>query len=145
MVGVCNIKKQFLLLDKPLNFTFEKKKDEESLGFQIATIKREDKTPLSFKIVIDKKDEEKDFYNSFTFKNYELYFDTSSLEVINVTKNGEVLTLSESSFLTLGENLKAGKYNITIYPIKNSEKTYLFINHLIPNLKSTIRISKEKI
>lgn len=140
-----HIKKQFLLLDKPLNFTFEKKKDEESLGFQIATIKREDKTPLSFKIVINKKDEEKDFYNSFTFKNYELFFDTSSLEVINVTKNGEVLTLSESSFLTLGENLKAGKYNITIYPIKNSEKTYLYINHLIPNLKSNIRISKEKI
>jgi hypothetical protein len=138
------IKRSFIKFDKPMQFLVEKKLSQESIGVQLA-VTDISKTSV-YAIDLNIKGIEpinRLLTTSFTFNNYRLHADTSQQKAIDISNKQEIY-LSETQFLTLGENLKSGLYTITVYPPPGIKNVYLLLNHILLGTKSKIRISKEE-
>lgn len=138
------LERNFIALDKPLQFKITKSYPEESLGFQLATQKNEAFKILPFRVDVQPIHAvSTKAYTSFTFHKYLLNADMTQEEATPLMHRNKTLSVSDPMYLNLGENLNIGEYTVTVYPPHISSKSYLFINHLILGTKAKLRISKE--
>lgn len=139
------MKRSFILFDRPMHFIVEKyTAQEETLGFQLGVNRAELLSSFPCDLNITAVSEgEINAYNKFSFSRYRLNFDTVYSSAISLMNQGEKLYLSPALYLTLGENVKPGRYRIIISPPKGISPAYLYMNHLILDQYDTMRVSKE--
>lgn len=143
----------FILFQKPLHFTLNKRIENESIGIELATpmtaLLGEDRVVEFF---VDISASNNSIFEEIlnqprdkrAYHRYQLFADISQQDVYNITNPKQKLSLSRSIYLTLGENLPKGKYTITIYPPQDLNQLYIFMNHIILGERSKIQISMER-
>ena len=138
------MKRSFITFDKPMQFIVEKKLLEESIGVQLAVADISKKGLYDINMTIEGAEPiEKLVTTSLTFKSYRLHADVTQQKAVDISRQHRDIQLSDTQFLTLGENLKSGLYIITLYPPKDLKDVYVLVNHILLGKKSKIRISKE--
>jgi len=138
------LKRQFIAFDKPMHFSFEKRGDDESIGLQLAVDAKEGSDALKFGIDLQAEQSFKNLsYASLSFNTYRAYADISQQKAGKITYNNQTLSVSDPIYTALGENLKPGRYMITVYPPKGVSKSYLYINHIALDKRAKTRINKE--
>jgi len=139
-------KRTFLSFTKPMHFRVKKDSTYSSIGIQLASPYKMSKTLSLFVEISDMNDSKNQIITKRTYKKYQLFADSKQLEALNITYPKQELHSSDMLYLTLGENLvNAEYYTITIYPPKELEHCYLFVNHITLGQKSRIQLNKEKL
>ncbi|MDF1881522.1 hypothetical protein JHD50_09445 [Sulfurimonas sp. MAG313] len=140
------IKRKFNIFTRPMQFEFMKMAKEETLGFQLVSSSITGDKALTFRVKIEgKKDKKSLVYDSITFKHYALSMKISKEPIDSIGSVNKGLFLSDSIYISLGEDLKERLYTITVYPPENSNKSYVFINHISLDKRASTRLSKEVI
>jgi len=139
-------KRTFLSFTQPIHFQVKKDSTYSSIGIQLASPYKMSKTLSFFVEINDINDTKNQITTKRTYKKYQLFADSGQLKALNITYPKQELHSSDMLYLTLGENLvNAEYYTITVYPPKEHQHCYLFINHITLGKKSKILLSKEKL
>ena len=139
-------KRTFIAFDKPLSFEVSKDAIDSTLNLQLATPHQSESNATEFFATIKKIDNNtNETKSSWSYQSYHLFANTKHQKSINLTNPKEPLHISNSLYLSLGENLAKGRYSVTLYPPKDQKIYYLFISHLTLGKEARVQLSKEKI
>jgi len=139
------LKRTFMLFDRALSFEVSKGEHNTTLSIQLATSSGDEVNATEFQALFEPiSSPMHTLFSTWSFQSYQLFAKSNDERSINLTNPQEVLNLSNTLYLPLGENIPQGNYRITLYPPKEYKRFYLFVSRIALGAKAQAKLSKEQ-